>query len=308
MRHIGNLPTEEQASAFEDFMLASEMRVRVDPEDSEWAVWVIEEDQFDAAREQLARFREDPSNSRYNSHSAKARQIRREEKKAAEQFKKNQINVRTRWGRSRSGLKAGPATKALIGISILVGLMAGLNPRDQSVYPWLTFTDFTQLRMSSTLGLEGILSGEIWRIITPIFIHYDPLHILFNMMWMYQLGPQIESRIGSARFLLLVLAVAAISNAGQFAWDRVSAEGGLSRFGGMSGVVCGLFGYIWMKVRFEPQERYVMPLQTIRFMLIFLALCTFGIFGDIANGAHLVGLLVGVIFGYWNTFVRENLR
>ncbi|HSG70547.1 MAG TPA: rhomboid family intramembrane serine protease, partial [Planctomycetaceae bacterium] len=237
-----------------------------------------------------------------------ARQIRKEEKKAAEQFKKNQIDVRTRWGRSRSGLKAGPATKTLIGISILVGLMAGLNPRDQSVYPWLTFTDFTQLRMSSTFGLEGILSGEIWRIITPIFIHYDPLHILFNMMWMYQLGPQIESRIGSVRFLLLVLAVAAISNAGQFAWDRISAEAGLTQFGGMSGVVCGLFGYIWMKVRFEPHERYVMPLQTIRFMLIFLALCTFGIFGDIANGAHLVGLLVGVIFGYWNTFVRENLR
>lgn len=308
MRHIGNLPTEEQASVFEDFMLASEIRVKVDPEDGEWAVWVIEEDQFDDARELLAQFREDPDNSRYNSHSAAARQIRREEKKAAEQFKKNQIDVRTRWGRSRSGIKAGPATKALIGISILAGLMAGLDPRDQSIYPWLTFTDFTQLRMSSTLGLEGILSGEIWRIITPIFIHYDPLHILFNMMWMYQLGPQIESRIGSVRFLLLVLAVAAISNAGQFAWDRVATKGGLSQFGGMSGVVCGLFGYIWMKVRFEPQERYVMPLQTIRFMLIFLALCVFGVFGNIANGAHLVGLLVGVIFGYWNTFVRENLR
>jgi membrane associated rhomboid family serine protease len=51
-----------------------------------------------------------------------------------------------------------------------------------------------------------------------------------------------------------------------------------------------------------------MPQQTINFMLIFLALCTFGVLGNIANGAHLVGLATGMGFGYWKTFVQRNLK
>jgi GlpG protein len=307
MRHIGNLPTEEQASVFEDYMLASEIRVKVDPEDGEWAVWVIEEDQFDDARERLAQFREDPDNSRYNSHSAAARQIRREEKNAAEQFKKNQIDVRTRWSGNSSGLRAGPATKSLIGICVAIWLVSELSGTNE-LYSKLTFVDFDQRVISpSTLGLEGILSGQVWRIITPILIHYGPIHILFNMMALYFLGAQLEARLGPVRYLSILFAIGVISNGGEFVWERFSATG-LSAFGGMSGVLYGFFGFIWMKVVFEPRERYILTRQTINMAIIWLFLCMLGVFGNIANAAHVVGLLVGVIFGYWNTFVRENLR
>jgi GlpG protein len=310
MRHIGNLPSETQASAFEDYMLAAEMRVRADPEDGEWAIWVIEEDQIEEARAELLRFRQNPDDSRYNSHSAKAREIRRKEKQAAEQYKKNQIDVRTRWGKTSTGLSAGPVTKSLIWISVAIGLITGLGTTRDGLYPWLTFVDFQQLQVGQgtlTFGLEGILSGHVWRIITPMFIHYGMMHIVFNMMWVYQLASQIEARIGPARLVALIITTAAISNVGQFAWDRYSTPMGVTAFGGMSGVVCALFGYIWMKVRFEPQERYVLSQFTINFILIYLALCVMGVFGkNIANAAHLVGLSAGVAIGYWRTLAGRK--
>ena len=85
--------------------------------------------------------------------------------------------------------------------------------------------------------------GEIWRPVTPIFMHFGIIHILFNMMWLKELGTMIEFKNGSLKMLLMVLIIAVVSNVGQ---DYYKGP----YFGGMSGVVYGLFGYIWMKSRY----------------------------------------------------------
>ena len=56
--------------------------------------------------------------------------------------------------------------------------------------------------------------------ITPIFIHFNLLHLIFNMYWLFALGTEIEFRRKSWRFLLFVFVAALVSNVGQFYFTR----------------------------------------------------------------------------------------
>ena len=68
-------------------------------------------------------------------------------------------------------------------------------------------------------------------------------------------------------------------------------------FGGMSGVVYALFGYVWMKGRYEPEQGMILHPSTVQTMLLWLVLCMTGFLGNIANAAHVVGLVAGILFG-----------
>src|SRR3954467_13379821 len=46
-------------------------------------------------------------------------------------------------------------------------------------------------------GLQSVRSGEVWRLVTPMLLHFGPLHLLGNMMWIYYLGTAIEVRRGT---------------------------------------------------------------------------------------------------------------
>jgi membrane associated rhomboid family serine protease len=129
------------------------------------------------------------------------------------------------------------------------------------------------------------------------------MHLLFNMMWLYYLGGEIEARRGSLRLLALVLAVAVVSNLAQYGLGGLTWQGGhfarqfAGRFGGMSGVVFGLFGYVWMKMRFEPELGLGLSQQTFVLTLIWFVFCFTGLAGPVANFAHAAGLAVGMAAG-----------
>ncbi len=152
-------------------------------------------------------------------------------------------------------------------------------------------------------GLEKIKQGQVWRVVTPIFLHMGILHLAFNMIWLYQLGSQIESLRGPWRFALLVLAIAICSNVLQYYYPFKLVPFGFSTrsavFGGMSGVVYGLFGYIWMKRRYQPELGLYVDETTVIILIAWLLICMVGyipLLGSIsiANTAHLIGLLVGM--------------
>jgi GlpG protein len=117
------------------------------------------------------------------------------------------------------------------------------------------------------------------------------MHFLFNMLWLLDLGAIIERSRGSLKLLAIVLCVAALSNIAQFYWNGPD-------FGGMSGVVYGLFGYVWVKSKVEPQLNMRLHQQTILIMMIWLVICIVGIIPHVANAAHVVGLLVGVVLAH----------
>ncbi len=65
-----------------------------------------------------------------------------------------------------------------------------------------------------------ILAGQVWRLVTPIFLHFGPFHLLFNMVFLYLLGGMIEERRGPWRYLLLGLVCAVLSNVGPVRPER----------------------------------------------------------------------------------------
>jgi membrane associated rhomboid family serine protease len=138
--------------------------------------------------------------------------------------------------------------------------------------------------------LPEVRRGELWRLITPIFIHFSWMHILFNMLWLKDLGSMIEARQGSGFLTIMVLVTAIASNLAQFL--AVGPD-----FGGMSGVVYALMGYIWIRGKLDPGSGLFLHPSTVMMMIIWFFVCWTGAVGHVANFAHAGGLLAGMAWG-----------
>ena len=69
--------------------------------------------------------------------------------------------------------------------------------------------------------------------------------------------------------------------------------------GGMSGVLYGLFGYVWMKMTFDPKSGLYVPMSTVAILSIWMFVCMSGVLSmNIGNWAHGIGLVAGMIIGY----------
>jgi GlpG protein len=172
----------------------------------------------------------------------------------------------------------------LIAISIIVALASTLGKNIEMLEPFF-------ISKYINAGLPEIMEGEIWRIITPIFIHFGLIHILFNMWWLFDLGGILEIRQGSPRLGLLVGVIGVLSNLGQFLWDGPG-------FGGMSGVVYGLLGYVWVQGKLNPRFGLELHQNVVYLMLFWFVLCWTGLVGPIANMGHTVGLVSGLLLGW----------
>jgi len=313
MRRAGTISEKQDAKRFADYLLTQGIASRVDEESDGWSIWIIEEGQLEQAKRDLDLFRIDPSAAQFRGLSRSAEEIRRAEKKREQQYQKNVVDVRSRWQRAQSGRC--PVTVALIVICIAVALTVGLNSKRDAYAKWLYFapplmTPEGKIAILSPHAAEAILSGQVWRLVTPIFMHGDFMHIIFNLFMTFQLGRLVESRRGSWRFVLLVLATAIASNIGQYGYGRIWGEDApyVTPFLGMSGVVYGVFGYAWMKSRFEPSIGIFIPPNFVVVLVVWLFLCMTGVIADIANAAHVVGLLSGMAIGYAPVWWREWRR
>jgi GlpG protein len=122
-----------------------------------------------------------------------------------------------------------------------------------------------------------------------MLIHFGILHLVFNMLWLYRLGSQIEDLQGTRLFLGLVALT-------QIPGVLVQFEVSGPIFGGMSGVVYGLFGYSWMQARYTSRGYSLTDRDTMWIMGWFV-LCATGLVGHIANAQHALGLFFGLLAG-----------
>lgn len=185
---------------------------------------------------------------------------------------------------------------------------------------WTGFYDkiVAKLKAIPIIGLdaplfEKIKQGEIWRLITPAFLHADIFHLLFNMIWLVILGKQLELRMGFSRYLLFVALAAIFTNVSQYLMSGVN-------FLGFSGVVCAMIMFVWARQKRAPWEGYLLQKSTLNFALIFLIfvlglqLLSFyteivhdqPLAPQIANTAHMTGLLLGYILGTTNFFSSKT--
>ena len=131
--------------------------------------------------------------------------------------------------------------------------------------------------------------SESWRFITPAFLHFSVLHIAFNLLWWWQLGGLIELEQGKQRLILLFLFSAIASNLAQYFLVG-------PYFGGLSGVVYALVGYCWLYGTLNKRSQIRLPNNMFIFLLGWLILGFLNLLPtNIANYAHLVGLLAGFL-------------
>lgn len=260
-------------------------------ENGAWDVWVHSDDDLPRASQWLSVFRANPDDPQFQSASPLADELRAREDQEVRDFQKR-LKTSENLFRRFVTFRIGPVTTLLIAVSIGVFIWTGFASELIRV-PFLFFSEF---RASPDIvermkGSPEIQAGQLWRLITPIFIHMNILHILFNLLWLRELGAMVETVEGTIKLFLLIVVSAVISNWAQY------VIGGSPLFGGMSGVVYALLGYVWMKGKFQPGLGMYLHKNTVILMMAWLAFGFTNIM-PIANWAHLGGLIVGVAWGY----------
>jgi membrane associated rhomboid family serine protease len=148
---------------------------------------------------------------------------------------------------------------------------------------------------------QKIWAGDFRGLVTSVFVHVDPLHLIFNLYWLWIIGAAVELEIGPGRWLALFLTSAIVSSGAELATGTQGI--------GMSGVGYALFGFAWASRWQIDRFRQVISQQTALMMILWLVGCWIGTiagFMQIANEAHLGGLIFGTLVG--EVFVRKRHR
>lgn len=194
------------------------------------------------------------------------------------------------WKKAANALLASPVTWLLMlasgAVAIISGLGANLGPVRDLFYPLLPETSVIAL----FFGIDS--AGELVRTFTPMFLHFGELHLIFNMLWLWYFGKQLEALQSSWLFLGIVLMTAFVSNTAQY------LVLGYNNFGGMSGVVYGLVGYAWVIHYFMPRSQLLINNSMFVFFVIALVLMEIVASSWIATAAHAAGLIAGLVAGF----------
>ena len=180
-----------------------------------------------------------------------------------------------------SQIRLSPVTSIVLLICLIVHALALLGWQD-GIFAWL------QIQPLSVL----LDNQQWWRLLGPAFMHFSALHIIFNLLWWWVLGSQIEQKLGSSTLVILFLLTALASNIGQL---LISGP----YFGGLSGVVYGLVGFVWWTGWLRPAWGLSLPKAMIGFLLVWLVLGYADLLWvSMANTAHTLGLVSGCMLAW----------
>ncbi|MEO3991608.1 rhomboid family intramembrane serine protease GlpG [Pseudocitrobacter cyperus] len=269
MLMITSFTNPRVAQAFVDYMATQGIILTIQ-QHTQSDVWLADESQAERVHAELARFLENPADPRYLAASWQS-------------------------GHTNSGLhyrrfpfletlkaNAGPVTMSVMIACILVFVLMNIVG-DQAVMLWLAWP------YDSSVEFEG------WRYFSHALMHFSVLHILFNLLWWWYLGGAVEKRIGSGK-LVVITAISALLSG--FIQHQFSGPW----FGGLSGVVYALMGYVWLRGERDPDSGIYLQRGLIIFSLVWLVAGWFDLFGmSIANGAHVTGLVVGLAMAFVDT-------
>lgn len=286
MRLIGHLDNDRDATALGDYLHVKGIETEFERDGEQWAIWVLSDDHLAEAGRCLTEFRQNPADPKFQA-AAPAARLRAQTAAENEAHAKRVVPARRLFPRfSAYGL--GLITLSLMVFSIGIFLVSSMGDNLGRIAAlFITHVEVDGERVKGAAGWGALQKLELWRLFTPIFIHFGIGHILFNMFWLKDLGGLFEARLGSRYFLAFVLVVAGLSNAAQYFVT------GQPVFGGMSGVNYALIGYCWVRGRLDPFAGVGLDQQSLILALIWFALCFTGWVGPIANTVHTVGLLVG---------------
>lgn len=178
-----------------------------------------------------------------------------------------------------------PFTLIFLGINVAIFLLMTFAGGTTNEATLLAFGVKSNAEMSQ---------GEIWRFVTPIFIHIGLLHLFFNSYALWIVGPQVEKLYGSARFVILYVLTGVAGVAGSYYYhpETISA--------GASGAIFGLFGVLLifgLRYRDSIPPFFKRAVGTGILPVIVINLIIGFTIPQIDNSAHLSGLIAGGMLG-----------
>lgn len=263
------------AQAFVDYMATYDVALKINDSNQGAEIWLIDEQQSAHVRYELEQFLLDQLHPRYqaaswlsgNTHSNFSYQHYSYLKILRHQ--------------------TGPLTLIVIALCIITYILMQLTS-DDTVMLYLAWPQ------------DNHQYFQLWRWISHSFLHFSLLHILFNLIWWWYLSHQIEKQLGGSKLFVLSLVAAFVSG-----WAQSLFSG--FNFGGLSGVVYALIGYVWLTGERAPDSGISLPRGLMVFSVFWLVAGYFSILSlSTANAAHLAGLVIGLLMAFWDT--RNSVR
>jgi GlpG protein len=277
MRQLASFRDPTQARSLDALLSAAEIPTVVrSADDGSCAVWLVSEQDTPKALQLLQAF------------VARQTRVHAEQQRAA-------VSLRQRL---QSAVAATPVVAGLFALCVLVALYTKLGDYSAGVEHFTIARGNPEaLRPESWRELLVSTSTQWWRLFTPVLLHFHPFHLLFNAFWLRDLGVPTERYQGSLQFTCFLLLSAAVSNLAQLIF------GHSPNFGGLSGVVYALIGYLWARGRADPSSGINVPNAWVIFFVGWMALGFTGVLngllgGGVANYCHLGGFATGAVYGY----------
>jgi len=178
-------------------------------------------------------------------------------------------------------------TYAIIAINVLVFILMAVNgagifePNGLVHIKWgSNYTDLT-------------LSGDWWRLVTNVFIHFGIIHLLMNMYCLYMVGIYLEPMLGKVKFITAYLCTGVLASLVSLWWhkDGVNSAGASGAIFGMDGLFLAL-----LTTNLIPKQMRQALLQSIGIFVVYNLI--YGMKGGVDNAAHIGGLISGFVIGY----------
>lgn len=268
---LTQIPHPRYAQAFADYLRTQDISVRLHPASGRVDLFLEDENQWARAQAELARFLAEPDHERYRRASWELGEPAPATEAMAPYYQGQSVlkNLRA----------TGALTQLVTVLCVVAYVYTGQGADRLARAPLMFFADVT------TLGDWD----QLWRWLSPAFVHFGLMHLAFNLFSWWVFAGMIERVQTWRRLLGLFLVCAVVSHWLEFFWSR-------NHFGGLSGVVYGLLGYLWFYGRYRPQTSLRLPSGMVAVMLVGL-MAGFLDLIPTANMAHLGGLLSGCFLG-----------
>ena len=273
MIKAASLPIEIDLLSLSQFLQKQGLAHRIIEESGQQVIWVNSQQEVELVRQVLAQWPVDQQRQPRSSSSVVG----------------DSVSVVALWRPLRNAFVASPVSLSLILACLLVAIMSVLGTQVGRVQ----YLFYPLLESDNIFALVADISSVdlLLRTLTPMFLHFGELHLVFNMLWLWYFGKQLEAIQPLWIFVVIIVVTSFVSNTTQY------LSSGFNNFGGMSGVVYGLVGYTWVIHSFMPRSYLILNNRMFVVFVIALILMELVASSWIATAAHVGGLVSGLLLG-----------
>ena len=180
------------------------------------------------------------------------------------------------------------ATYTIIGINVIVFILMAINGAEI----FSVTNGLMHIKWGSNVTVLT-LTGEWWRLITSMFIHFGIIHLAMNMYALYTAGVYLEPMLGKAKYITAYFCTGIAAGIVSLWWHKEGLNGA-----GASGAIFGLYGVFLalLLTNLIPKQVRIALLQSIGIFVVFNIV--YGMRSGIDNAAHIGGLLSGMLVGF----------